>query len=103
VNNNDPENPQVVVDVTLDVQVGIDENDLIGVMIYPNPVVNYINVESDHTILSVELINLMGQKIVTQAVNAANGRISTSDLKAGTYIIKVELENGVVSRTIEVE
>lgn len=102
VNNTDPENSQVVVPVTLDVEVGIDENDLIGVMIYPNPVVNFINIESDHTILSIELMNLMGQKILWQELNTTSGQINTSNLKPGTYIIKVELDNGVVSRRITV-
>jgi hypothetical protein len=102
INNNDPENTQVVVDVMLDILVGIDEYDKTAVMIYPNPAVNFINIKSDHKIVSVELLNLMGQSISWKEVNNATHRISTADLKAGVYIIKVETENGVVSRRISI-
>jgi hypothetical protein len=102
VNNNDPENPQIIIGVTLDVLVGINENDKIGVMIYPNPVVDFVNVKSDHKILSVELISMMGQRIEWKEINASQGQISTSDLQPGTYILKVDMENGTVTKRITV-
>ncbi|MCD4734799.1 MAG: T9SS type A sorting domain-containing protein [Bacteroidales bacterium] len=103
VNNNDPNNSQVDVDVTLDVITGIIEMEKTAVMIYPNPVSDYLNISSDDNIIKVELVNLMGQVIYTQLVDNNNHNINLSNVMNGVYIIKVDTKNGTVTRRIAVE
>ena len=93
----DPSNTVIV-----DIIVGVNEIDMAGVMIYPNPVVNLLNIKADEEIVNVELMNLMGQRIITQKVNELTHQINLTDLQSGIYIVKVELENSTVTRRIAV-
>jgi hypothetical protein len=88
--------------VIVDITVGVNEIYMAGVMIYPNPVVNLLNIKADEEIINIELMNLMGQRIIMQNVNELTHQINLSDLQNGIYIIKVELENGTVTRRIAV-
>jgi hypothetical protein len=85
------------------VLTGIGENEKIGVLMFPNPATRVFNIKSDHEILSVELISLMGQRISLEQVNADNHQINVSDLPTGVYIIKVETGNGAVTERISIE
>jgi len=93
----DPSNTVIV-----DVITAINEVSGNTIQIYPNPVTDYINVKSDSKIISVELMNLMGQRIIMQKVNKLTHQINLTDLQSGIYIVKVELENGTVTRRIAV-
>ncbi|MBL7105297.1 MAG: T9SS type A sorting domain-containing protein [Bacteroidales bacterium] len=88
--------------ITLDVITAINEISGNTIQIYPNPVIDYINVKSDSKIISVELMNLMGQRIIIQKVNELTHQINLTDLQSGIYIVKVELENSTVTRRIAV-
>ncbi|MCD4666064.1 MAG: T9SS type A sorting domain-containing protein, partial [Bacteroidales bacterium] len=103
VNSNDLTNQQFEVDVTLDVLYGINEYGKIAVMMYPNPVINTLNIKADDNIISVELLNLMGQQITFNNVNELTHQIDLSNLQTGVYVVKVKMETGVVTKKITVE
>ncbi len=103
INNNDPENPQMIVPVTLDVTVGVNEFDKIGVMIYPNPATDVLHVKSDGQIQNVELLNLMGQQISFNQVDDQSCVIKTAGLNAGVYVIKVKTDHGVITQKVTVQ
>lgn len=103
VNNSDPNNSQVEVDVMLDVLTGINEIENTAVMIYPNPVSDYLNIKTNSKIVQVQVMNLMGQVIYNQFVDEMTHSLSLSDLPAGVYIVKVETTEGTVARRISVE
>ena len=103
VNNNDPNNSQVEVEVTLDVMVGINELEKTAVMIYPNPAFDYLNIKSDDQITRVQMISLMGQVLYNQDVDAPQHSIDLSNLQSGVYIVKIDTRNGVVTHRITVE
>ena len=66
--------------------------------VYPNPVSDYLNIESTNEILSVSLFNLTGSMIIPEEeVNAVNCRIDMADLPAGFYLLKVRLARGTVT------
>ena len=71
------------------------ENDL---TIFPNPVENNINIEIEEEIFSVSVINIYGKSIFKQ-INS-NKTVDVSDLVSGVYLVKIELENEIVSRKI---
>ena len=103
INNNDPDNPQMIVPVTLDVTVGIHENDKLGVMIYPNPATDMVHVQSDGLIHSVELLNLIGQRIELKQVEGESCQFNTSNLQSGIYIVKIDTEYGVITQKVTVQ
>ncbi len=67
---------------------------------YPNPVKDMLNLSYSSDITSVEVYNMLGQNVMTKALNASQGQIDLSNLNAGNYIVKVTAD-GLV-KTIKV-
>lgn len=57
-----------------------------SVLVYPNPVKDYLSINSDIEINSVEIYNLSGQLI---SKNNISKNIKTTNLSSGVYIVKV--------------
>ena len=61
---------------------------------YPNPVKDVLNLSYNH-ISTVEVFNLVGQRVGVKVINAAEGQIDMSNLASGTYVVKITSENQV--------
>ncbi len=70
------------------------EEDNNNLMLYPNPVSGLLNIESNTTILKIEVFNFLGQLI--DAVNTNNNtyQYNTEKLNNGYYMFKVHTDNG---------
>lgn len=66
--------------------------DNLKVALYPNPVNDVLNIETDTEIKSVEVYSLQGQKIKT----ALSKQVNVSDLSAGIYMIRIEDTNNAI-------
>ena len=66
--------------------------------LYPNPVSNELNIDSDKAIQKVEVYNLTGALVNSQAGN--NNTIHMSHLANGSYLVKVYTENSVTTKII---
>jgi hypothetical protein len=62
------------------------------VALYPNPVNDVLNIETETEIKSVEIYNLLGQKVKT----ASTKQVPVFDLQAGTYMVRVQDTNNAV-------
>ena len=62
-------------------------------MIYPNPVVNTVNVSSEVNPLRACLFTLSGQQVMDVMMNG-NRSFDVSALVRGLYMLTVEFENG---------
>ncbi|MBL0012395.1 MAG: T9SS type A sorting domain-containing protein [Flavobacterium sp.] len=71
-----------------------------GFKSYPNPVKNVLNLSYDKNISSVAVFNLLGQEVLTKAINANQSQIDMSGVTAGTYLVKVTADDQV--KTIKV-
>jgi hypothetical protein len=67
---------------------------------YPNPVKNVLNLSYNQEISSVEVFNLLGQKVSINTINANDAQVDMSHLSSGTYMVKVTSDNQV--KTIKV-
>lgn len=67
---------------------------------YPNPVKNTLNLSYSKEISNVEVFNMIGQKVSSNAVNATNAQIDMSSLSNGAYMVKVTSDNQV--KTVKV-
>jgi hypothetical protein len=67
---------------------------------YPNPVKDMLNLSYSSDITSVEVYNMLGQKVITKTLNVSQGQIDMSNLNTGNYIVKVTAD-GLV-KTIKV-
>lgn len=62
---------------------------------YPNPVKDVLNLSSAQNISDVAVYNLLGQQVLLLNLNANKGQVNMSSLASGTYLVKVNTENGV--------
>lgn len=67
------------------------------VSIYPNPANTILNVNANSNIQSVEVFNMMGQKVDAIDANNTQVSINTSAYNSGMYLMRVTTENGVTN------
>ncbi|HSD13704.1 MAG TPA: T9SS type A sorting domain-containing protein [Flavobacterium sp.] len=67
---------------------------------YPNPVKDILNLSYSTEISSVEVYNMLGQKVMFKTLNVAQGQIDMSNLNSGNYIVKVTADG--LTKTIKV-
>ena len=81
--------------------VGLEENTLTGVSVYPNPSEGIINVTNENgTSNTIEVRNMLGQEILTKVANSTT-TVDLSANGAGVYLVKVSNENGsLVERVV---
>ncbi|WP_298495498.1 T9SS type A sorting domain-containing protein [uncultured Algibacter sp.] len=71
--------------------------------IYPNPAQDFIQIESkDVKISSVQMYSLIGQEVVSSK-SLVNNRLDISNLSRGIYLLKVNSDNGSLTKKIVVE
>lgn len=70
---------------TLISTVGLEENSLEELKVYPNPASDFISFDTDED-LELEIVNFSGQ-LVKRATLDANNKLDVSSIKPGTYIV----------------
>jgi hypothetical protein len=77
--------------------VGIKAQDIASnITVFPNPGEDYIYVKSEPKILSVLVLNLLGQEIL-EIKNSEN--INISGLTAGNYYLRIETKKGFAMKS----
>jgi len=76
---------------TYNCNVGIEDvnNDIISAKIYPNPLTNDLTIEANEYIDRLEVLNVLGKKVLTKEVNKNNTTLDFSKMNEGVYIIKL--------------
>ena len=69
------------------------------VSIYPNPAHQDVTIQADN-IVSIEVINIMGQTILHKAVNSNYTRLDIRELADGVYFIRVNMHDSSVVRKL---
>ena len=81
--------------------IGVNELGSGQIMIYPNPATEFVNIKSDYTITSIDVINFVGQMVYTNnKVDAKLAKIDATGFKTGVYFVKVSTSEGV--RTVKI-
>ena len=76
-----------------DAPLSIGDNFISTVVSYPNPVINTWNIQGQETITSIEIFNLLGQKVLSISPNASNVELNLSNLQSNVYIARVKIGN----------
>lgn len=80
--------------IELDRDLGVDTpsktNDI---TVFPNPVIDVVNFTSKEIINSIDIFNVLGQKIMT-VENIQNNQLDVSSLESGSYILKIKSNSG---------
>jgi hypothetical protein len=70
--------------------------------VYPNPASSIINVEINSSVvgkLSVEVLNMLGQKVASQDVDYHKASIGVAELPAGAYLVDCYQEGVKIATT----
>ena len=78
----------------------VEKNIYRDFILYPNPVTNTLNIQNldTKTIEKVSIYNLIGQLVKT--TEGSQKAIDVSDLSNGTYLVKVQTNEGIIDRKI---
>lgn len=76
--------------------VGIEDvnNDIISAKVYPNPLTKDLTIEANENIERLEVLNVLGEKVLTKEVNKNNLTLDFSTMNKGVYIIKLYSSKG---------
>lgn len=66
-----------------------------GILVYPSPTTDVLNVQSISDIKTIEVVDLSGMIVV----NATENSVSVANLAAGMYVINVTTETGMFTKT----
>lgn len=83
--------------VTVEPGVGIENTDKINLKIYPNPVTDILNIETEQDISVVTVYDLTGKKVLERDVNDKKAHLSLSSLDGGAYILRVQTTDNAKS------
>jgi len=80
---------------------GINNVNSVEVQAYPNPVKDYLYIKSEQPIEHVSIYSQMGGLVMSES--NVNDRIDVSALSSGVYIIKVFIENRIITQKIIIQ
>lgn len=112
-----PENEKIEGDLALSYeetkskQLGVTQmelepaNAITSVTIYPNPVEDIINVQIPGNLIvdnncSIEIYNLAGKLLLKKKVTSTTNSIDLSNLPSGTYIVKLIMDQEIITKKI---
>jgi len=67
-----------------------------NVLIYPNPANNNLNISSAEIIQRVEILDVVGRKVISKTLNSYNYQLDVSNLNSNVYFINYTI-NGVIN------
>ncbi len=75
--------------------LGIDENQFENIRISPNPVIEFLSISTTSDINEIEIISILGQRILSIKVNQKETTIDLSTLQVGVYFLRFKGNDGV--------
>lgn len=78
-----------IVTLHLNILSGISDINISEITIYPNPATDILNIISSEPISAIEIVNVTGQVVRREDVNAQNAYINVGGLAKGMYVLKI--------------
>ncbi len=97
--------PEAIVGNVLTVDKDISTNEISenSVTIYPNPTTDFVNITGLENAERIEIINTLGQIVISENVTASTKQTNISDLAAGVYTLKIISGNNVVTKNLIIQ
>lgn len=86
---------RLAVTMTLGGCLGNEEFIKNEIKLYPNPVIDVLNISSTEAMSKVEVVNMLGQVVFVKTINELETSVDMSRYSTGTYIIKVLVDTKV--------
>jgi hypothetical protein len=77
-----------------------DPGAVTGIALWPNPVHSTLVIESQSEIVSIEMYDMNGRLVLSEAVGCERKEIDMSVYNAGTYLVRVETAEGSTTQKI---
>jgi len=79
--------------------IGVDDNLLSQVSLFPNPATDIVNIQLPNTVemKSIAVYDVLGKVVVN---SATNNQINVSQLNHGVYMVNIETNQGTVTKKI---
>jgi len=90
--------PGVMFDFTTGIK-SLKESDI---NIYPIPAIDFVNFRLNCVVYNAEILGLNGQSIIKTSINNNEGKINTSELNNGIYLLRLVTSNGVMMKKFEI-
>ncbi|MGM0650539.1 MAG: T9SS type A sorting domain-containing protein, partial [Bacteroidota bacterium] len=84
-----PDDLMAEVNVIVDEPSSITDNSHKNVKIFPTPASNLVNVEAQHMIKDIMLIDITGRTLMTKNINSKSSKINVSSLPDGYYMLNI--------------
>jgi len=81
---------------------GVENLNSLNLKIYPNPVHNVLNIESQYTIKSVTIINIIGETIINKSINSNTTKLELNNMENGIYFLQVNTDQGLFGEKIQI-
>jgi len=81
--------------------LGIDTNFIKGFIMYPNPVYDLLNINSQEVIKNVKVFNLLGQQVFQKEINKTTSTLDLSSLTQGVYFVNITTDKTTKSVKIQ--
>lgn len=79
------------------VGIGKSGNDRMGVLVYPNPVADELNITTSYNESTfLKIYNILGEQINSVELKDASTKVSTDQLSIGTYFYQIVNSKGIV-------
>jgi hypothetical protein len=86
-----------------DCLLAVNNFESLEVNLYPNPSDGILNIQAESSISSIEIMNVLGQLLLTSKGNSTHEQMDISGLSAGNYFVRVVVgsESGVLRVVIK--
>jgi len=83
-----------VQEITVENTLGVEDQEIAGLVMYPNPADNVLHIEAIETLTNIKLYNLLGQILINESINTTQIQLSLEKLSSGMYLIEISNKEG---------
>lgn len=93
----------MIIDFSVDSPLGIDENKILGLAIFPNPTsLGFVNIASkNNETITARVFDVLGKQVINTAVT--DNRLNVSNLNPGLYFIKLIQNDAIVTKKLVIK
>lgn len=81
------------IEIEVNSTLSLEGFDVTSLKLYPNPVVNILNISSSLEIREIQLYNLLGQSLLIKKEHSREATVDLSGIPAGSYLVKIITTN----------
>ena len=81
-------------------QIGIAENEVLQVQVYPNPFQDQLIIDHQEDGMTLQIVDLNGRSMYTEALKPGKNQIDASNWASGIYLVHIQAPKGM--RTVKV-